>query len=58
MTSIPHCSCLIYKLQVNQLGQDVDMSSMEMVMGAAGLAAGAANGTKKFFPKKFGGIGT
>ena len=35
------------------------MSSMEMVMGAAGLAAGAANGTKKpFFPKKFGGIGT
>ena len=28
-------------------------------MGAAGLAAGAANGTKKpFFPKKFGGIGT
>ena len=27
-------------------------------MGAAGLAAGAANGTKKpFFPKKFGGIG-
>lgn len=44
------------ELQVNQLGQDVDMSSMEMVMGAAGLAAGAANGTKKFFPKKFGGI--
>ena len=39
-----------YKLQAQQLGQDVDMQAvMNQVTGAA------ANG-KKFFPKKFGGI--